>query len=56
MTKRIALLLTLTAVLLTATWAVCQQTKRTRNAAITAQSMELDWDKGVIDFTGIAGW
>jgi lipopolysaccharide export system protein LptA len=52
MTKRMASFLILAALLLTATWAVCQQVKRTRNAAITAQNMELDWDKGVIEFTG----
>jgi lipopolysaccharide export system protein LptA len=38
--------------LLLTTLAVCQQVKRTRNATITAQAMEYDWDKNLIEFTG----
>jgi lipopolysaccharide export system protein LptA len=38
--------------LLLTTLAVCQQVKRTRSATITAQAMEYDWDKNLIEFTG----
>lgn len=38
--------------LLLTSLAIGQQVKRMRNATITAQSMEYDWDKNVVEFAG----
>lgn len=48
-TKSLSLIIV--ALLLT-TLAVCQQVKRTRNAVITSQTMEYDWDQNVVEFAG----
>lgn len=49
--KRMRVFLPLLAVLVAAT-AFCQQVRKTRTATITAKTMELDWDKNVVDFAG----
>ena len=38
--------------LLLTTLAVCEQVKHMRNSTITAQTMEYDWDKNVVEFSG----
>lgn len=40
--------------LIVATMAFCQQVKRTRTGTVTAQTMELDWEKNVVIFSGNA--
>lgn len=38
--------------LIVASMAVCQQVKRTRTASVEAESMDLDWGKNVVVFSG----
>jgi len=51
MTKKLTLLLSVL-IVLSCTWALSQQVKRTRNATVGAPKMEIDWDTGVIEFSG----
>ena len=50
--KRHALTLILAALVLVSAAATAQQVKKARNATITSQSMELDWNSGEVEFVG----
>lgn len=52
MNKQAAALLPAVALMLLASLAVAQQVKKARNATITAQSMELNWESGEVEFIG----